>query len=78
MHTVMMCCCILHNMVIEDETDADDNYLFDGAVGEAPGRIRPSARDIYHTLKALENSFLHYRCRDDLVQHLWNFHGEEE
>lgn len=80
MHTVMMTCCVIHNMIVEDESSssAEERYMFDGEVSNAPGHFVTSARSIYETLKVLESSQTHYCCRDDLIDFLSNFQGELE
>jgi hypothetical protein len=81
MHTVIMACCILHNMIIIDESDEilDNEHLFDGTVcNPANGPFMSSARRVYETMSSIERSDTHYKCRNDLVEHLWNVYGDAE
>lgn len=82
MHTVMMTCCILHNMiveVVEDESDEglNNDFLFEGTLTRQDARSVPNTHSLHKTMSALECSTTHYRCRDDLVEHLWNFYGDQ-
>ena len=67
-------------MIVEDQASVpeNDSFPFDGTITAAPGHCVTTSRSIHEDLKVLESSYTHYRCRDDLVQHLWNFYGDQE
>jgi hypothetical protein len=79
---IMKACIILHNMIIEDERDEQDTLDFDY---EQPDDNPPEPVSHDHPDMLAEFIHNHLRIRDkethsqlqsDLVEHLWQLHGE--
>lgn len=71
---IMYACCILHNMILEDEEDAGLDFPF------PLDDVVPVCRDLeYEDLVfgtvSIENAESHYSLRGDLVEHLWALKG---
>ncbi|KAH9100783.1 hypothetical protein Ae201684P_006977 [Aphanomyces euteiches] len=73
MHAVWKACIILHNIIIEDETDTSIECT------EWPSDLQrePISFNKYVELKkALKNERAHYDLRNDLIEHLWSMLAE--
>ena len=80
---IMFACCILHNMILEDESGVQglENVLgaaFDDNVPMERGLTFEQLRE--HT-EEIEDEDMHYNLRGDLIEHLWalkaqNMYGE--
>ncbi len=84
MEEVITACIILHNMVVEDERDnyrMNNSYLFDDAqhtvieVSPAPPLAR-TIEEMRTARRALFNTDRHFQLQADLIQHLWDLHGD--
>jgi hypothetical protein len=80
LHNIMTACIIMHNMIIEDERpDGDVEHVYVGAGDPVEPSHTPSV-----TLEAFAQRYGmitsrqgHHQLRDNLVEHLWQFHGVE-
>ena len=83
----MKSCIILHNMIIEDERD-DDNELVAVAAGNedydslgTDGSVEVSLGSIpfdqfMARKRAIRDSNTHYALRHDIITHLWTLHEQ--
>ena len=74
---IMFVCCILHNMIMDDEHDVHglENIVGNAAVDNVPMR-RGITLDQFTTQTAeIENADTHYAMRGDLIEHLWALKG---
>ena len=73
---------IMHNMIVEDEAhlhDLDQDYMNEYhsvTVHRRPHRLLTFDMLLESTID-IRNPQLHFRLRDDLVEHLWSKHGNE-
>ncbi|CAA7017819.1 unnamed protein product [Microthlaspi erraticum] len=83
---IMKACIILHNMIVEDERDAEtiDNvteFQQGGADGSGSSRVRPPDRlpSNVHNIMAnradIRDQQKHHQLKADLVEHIWNKFG---
>ncbi|XP_062193599.1 uncharacterized protein LOC133897015 [Phragmites australis] len=80
LHNIMTVCIVMHNMIIEDERpDGDVEHVYEGAGDPVEPSHTPSP-----TLEAFAQRYGmitsrqgHHQLREDLVEHLWQFHGVE-
>ena len=85
MSTIMFACIVLHNMIIEDERDMDEDQRhcdYEGAslpppvfrqnqpLPEEDFNVHLSRQVIYRDAE------LHNRLQKDLMNHLWNHYGD--
>ena len=73
----MTACVIMHNMIIEDERDQPEDFVYDH-VG-TPVEPEQDEDRIYNFLemhRKIEDPVAHSQLRDDLVEHLWQLHGQ--
>ena len=74
---IMFVCCILHNMIMEDECDVPglENALVNAGVDNV-ALCRGMTLDEFsaHTVE-IENADTHYALRGDLIEHLWALKG---
>ena len=68
---------ILHNMIVDDKRDMeDDNNNYESNVEIDPLPIEPLTFDRMHGfIQDICNEENHFGLCNDLVQHLWNQHG---
>jgi hypothetical protein len=71
----MLACCILHNMIIEDE--GGENHIEPLFQSGPPIDLK---RDLTFDMlvagtRELENVDFHYSRRGDLMEHLWQLKG---
>ena len=79
MKTVITCCNILHNMIIEDELGEELETIIDSDDFQVEEYTRGAAStiDFQQNRTEIMSSLSHCRLRDDLVEHLWKFrYGE--
>ncbi|XXQ32282.1 DDE Tnp4 domain-containing protein [Plasmodiophora brassicae] len=83
--TMVLACVILHNMIIEDERDADEYELDDIFDGEFKF-VRPDIEDrlkfamtfesLLQGSMEIRDAAAYFALREDIIEHLWNVHGE--
>ena len=76
---IMKACVIMHNMVIEDEGDIG-NIDFDGNDANPPLEVSyaytPELGDFVQIHYQIRDSATHSQLQSDLIEHLWEQHGE--
>ncbi|CAL1390062.1 unnamed protein product [Linum trigynum] len=81
LNNIMLSCIILHNMIIEDEQVDSDDEMDDDLDYEVLAQPEPINRhqstliDYLARNNRLRSSTTHHALRNDLVEHLWNLHG---
>ena len=90
MRIVISACIILHNMIIEDEWE-DPSLTHDVVFQENDGSMFQVDRlykdttshlfgsvDVMEARRRYKNQDNHKRLKQDLVQHLWDIHGNQD
>ena len=87
MSIVMSACIILHNMIIEDEWE-DPSLTHDFVFQENDGQVDRLYKDttshllgsvdVMKARRCYKNQDNHKRLKQDLVQHLWDIHGNQD
>jgi hypothetical protein len=83
---IMTACVIMHNMIIEDERNEDEDedvdIHYDG-VGElvrtTPPEQRNSTHEFHDFIQAhrdIRNKETHCQLQEDLIEHLWQHHAD--
>ncbi|KAL4577102.1 hypothetical protein LXL04_013205 [Taraxacum kok-saghyz] len=67
---IMYACCILHNMILEDEGKAVCAYVAEENVVPNPPPIQPGSPESLAIRRALRNRPIHFRHRESLGLHL--------
>ncbi|KAL4566361.1 hypothetical protein LXL04_030475 [Taraxacum kok-saghyz] len=67
---IMYACCILHNMILEDEGKAVCVYVPEENVVPNPPPIQPGSQESLAIRRALRNRTTHFRLRESLGLHL--------
>lgn len=87
LHDIMMACIIMHNMIVEDERD-DYEYNFDNKgqyvynyddMGERVSVSHddaPKLEAFIQNYKKIKNKETHTQLQADLIEHLWQNHGD--
>ena len=90
MSIVMSACIILHNMIIEDEWEDPSlthDFVFqdnDGSMFQVDRLYKDTTShllgsvDVMEARRRYKNQDNHKRLKQDLVQHLWDIHGNQE
>ena len=77
MSSIMTCCIILHNMIIDDERGL--NLVFDyetvSAEITAPVGGNESFDEFVAAFRQVQNTDTHFQLRNDLMEHLWQKYG---
>ncbi|XP_028051460.1 uncharacterized protein LOC114256074 [Camellia sinensis] len=79
---VMKACVVLHNMIVEDERDVngseDFNYdAIDGSSQEPVSHVHtPELMEFIQNHHRIRDKETHSRLQADLVEHLWQVHGQ--
>ncbi len=68
-------CVILHNIIIEYESNCDIKPLFDIGTNGSHLKWRLFFETYCQTTIEIENATTHYNLRNDLVEHLWDRKG---
>jgi hypothetical protein len=70
---IMFACCILHNMIMDDEHDVPglENVVGNAAVDNVPMRRGITLDQFTRHTAEIENADTHYALRGDLIEHLW-------
>ena len=73
----MFACCILHNMILEDERDVPrlENVLGSAVVGNVALRRGMTLDEFTAHTEEIENADTHYALRGDLIENLWALKG---
>ncbi len=74
---IMFTCCILHNMILEDEEDIEglDDIVGELQVGNVPLERGLSFEQLLTSTTEIADVDTHYGLRGDLIEHLWNLKG---
>ena len=79
----MYTCVILHNMIIEDERDMEDDFNYD-CTAPPPEIWRENMTESELELEfhvesqmAYRNAHIHRRLQQDFTNYLWNFVGSQ-
>ena len=79
---IMTACIIMHNMIVEDERDENADFRYDGVgqlVRPSPSEERNRTNEFLEFMQAhhaIRNVQTHSQLREDLIQHLWQCHGD--
>nr|XP_034580678.1 uncharacterized protein LOC117843998 [Setaria viridis] len=74
----MRACVIMHNMIVEDEGDEEDDLNYDG-VGEKVKISHdetPELEEFIKNYKNIRDKDIHNQLQDDLIEHLWQHHPD--
>lgn len=74
---IMFACCILHNMILDDEHDVPglENILAGEFGGNMPLHRGLSFQELATHTVEIENEDTHYGLRGDFIEHLWALKG---
>jgi hypothetical protein len=78
---IMQACVLLHNMIIEDERDEEDDFIYhqEGMRELTPedyqNRDPLVLEEFLRLHKEIEDSSSHEQLCNDLVEHLWAIHS---
>jgi len=88
MYSVMKTCVILHNIILdyEKENSQDSKYIEDKlytpnhpfTVSAGRSVLPFNAEESAMELSRIQDAEMHRNLRDDLIEHLWNNHGNAE
>ncbi|XP_020272171.1 uncharacterized protein LOC109847350 [Asparagus officinalis] len=82
LHDIMTACIIMHNMIIKDERDEQEDVI----ISTPQSILNAENMEITETErfqrflarhKRLKNKEAHYALRNALIEHLWERHGNE-
>lgn len=71
----MLCCTILHNMIIESERDEDESvkFMFNAPL---PPQNKGKYKDYIARNLKIRDRETHFDLRNNLVEHLWSKKGD--
>ncbi|KAL6658500.1 hypothetical protein ACP70R_004086 [Stipagrostis hirtigluma subsp. patula] len=79
---IMTACVILHNMIIEDERDIEEDFEYDHEDNNKPLTLEEYTHreplvleELLKIHSEIENKETHKRLRNDLIEHLWAIHS---
>jgi hypothetical protein len=75
---IMFACCILHNMIIDDESGVQglENVLGAAFNDNVPMERGLTFEQLLEHTQKIEDEDMHYSLRGDLIEHLWALKGE--
>jgi hypothetical protein len=77
---IMTACVIMHNMIIEDERGQPDDFNYDTEFTYVPPvqpqRDNDRINKFLEVHRKIEDREGHNQLRDDLIEHLWQLHGQ--
>ncbi|XP_020271618.1 uncharacterized protein LOC109846782 [Asparagus officinalis] len=82
LHDIMTTCIIMHNMIVEDERDEQEDVV----ISTPQSILNAENMEITKTErfqrflarhKRLKNKEAHFSLRNALIEHLWERHGNE-
>jgi hypothetical protein len=73
----MFACCILHNMILDDESGVQglENVLGAAFDDNVPMERGLTFDQLLEYTRKIENEDMHYSLRRDLIEHLWALKG---
>jgi hypothetical protein len=74
----MRACVIMHNMIVEDERDDENDINYEG-VGEKVSTSHeetPELEEFIHNYRKIKDKGSHTQLQDDLIEHLWQHHPD--
>src|SRR6266540_3765410 len=76
---IMKACVIMHNMIIENETevDPDERFDYDGENVNPSHAQHPDLDEFIKTYKKIRDNETHHQLQEDLVEHLWQHHPDQ-
>jgi len=82
LHDIMTACIIMHNMIIEDERDEQEDLVVSTPppipnVGDMEITDAERFRRFLARHKKLKDKEAHFALRNALIEHLWERHGNE-
>jgi antirestriction protein len=81
---IMQACVILHNMIIEDERDEEDDFHYQQegtrelTLEDYQNRDPLVLEEFLRIHKEIEDKSSHEQLRNDLVEHLWAIHSSTQ
>jgi hypothetical protein len=74
---IMFACCIMHNMIIEDEENVEglEDIITNLHANAVPLKRGLCFSELMASTKEIENKDTHYGLRGDLIEHLWVLKG---
>jgi len=75
---IMFACCILHNMIIDDESGVDglENVLGASFDDNEPMERGLTLGQLLEDTAEIEDDDMHYSLRGDFIEHLWALKGQ--
>jgi hypothetical protein len=86
LESIMLACIILHNMIIEDERDIEEDQLDlneeantysvqGGTISSS--RVNPEMEEVLNRNKELRDCSAHKQLQEDLIEHIWQKFGHK-
>ncbi len=75
---IMFACCILYNMILDDESGVHDleNILGSAFDDNVPMERGLTLDQLLEYTREIEDEDMHYSLRGDLIEHLWALKGQ--
>ncbi|CAO2047698.1 unnamed protein product [Urochloa humidicola] len=74
---IMTACVIMHNMIIEDERGQEEDFVYDHMGKRVePEKNKDRLLKFLEMHRKIEDREAHEQLRNDLVEHLWQIHGQ--